>query len=73
LLSPAGITFANGRSTSFFDWRDVGQIAQTRGMAVATLDYQGVVMPDRLLAQMGDPDTIKGQIISWHQSAQATA
>lgn len=70
-LSSEGIMFTNGRSRTFLDWRDVERIVETPEMLVATLGYQGIVMPDRILAEAGDPAAIRSAIKAWHDVAGA--
>lgn len=69
LLSGDGISFSNGRSTSFHDWRDIGSLVQAKDLIVATHGNQGFALPYRILSHAGDPATINRQITEWHQTA----
>ena len=71
-LSSSGITFANGRSTTQLDWRDVDEVFEGSAMIVPTVGYQAVVLPDRVLALAGDPAALRQQIHKWHQAARVS-
>jgi hypothetical protein len=72
-LTEDGIAFMNGRSRSFFHWSDIENLVETGEMIVATFGYQGVAMPNRILAKAGDPEEIRMAIKNWHVAAETAA
>jgi hypothetical protein len=72
-LAPEGIRFDNGRSHSLVAWADVAAIVGGKTLSVAIVGNVGVILPHRLLAQVGDPATIREQIGEWHLAATGDA
>ena len=70
-IDAKGITFSNGRSRSLMDWRDISGITTHKSMLVPTLSNQGIVIADRMLAEIGDVSELRAQITGWYQAANA--
>ena len=72
-LAAEGIRFDNSRSHSLVSWADVAAIVDGKSLSVASVGNVGVILPYRLLAQVGDPVAIREQIGEGHLAATGDA
>ncbi len=71
-INDKGIFFDNGRSTTFYNWRDINGMLDAPDMIIASMDYQGIILPDRILAPLDDAAVLRAKIKGWHAAAQGT-
>lgn len=69
-ISIDGISLDNGRSMQRVSWTDVDGLVEGSKMHVLCIGSTGIALPDRLLAEIGDPADLRAQTKAWFEQAR---
>ncbi len=69
-ISSDGISRDNGRSMQRISWTDVDGLVEGSKMLVLCVGNTGIALPDRLLAEIGDPEDLRAQTKAWFEKAR---